>query len=374
MIYDVITYTPERKQAWDEFVLSSRNATFLHLRGYMDYHADRFHDSSRMVYKNGRLVALLPANLTPDGILHSHQGLTYGGWLLPPAHLDGADLLEIFQTAISLWKAEGIKELDYKPIPTIYHKAPSQEDLYALFRLGAETTEVNLSMAIDLSTPPRYNTLRRRSLKKASTLDFTIEETDDCDTFISLVNTCLSDRHNARAVHTPAELSLLRTRFPSHIRLFWLRPSPSLLASSLSSSSSQASSLSSPSLQAPSLSSPSLQAPSLSSSSEAGGACVLSSEGACSREAGCPAALVCVYETGQVAHAQYIATTPYGRDHNLLTPLFDYLIREVFASRRYFDFGTSNEAHGLILNEGLLRQKASYGASGIAYPRLRLRP
>lgn len=345
MIYDVITYTPERKEAWDEFVLSSRNATFLHLRDYMDYHADRFHDSSRMVYKNGRLVALLPANLTPDGILHSHQGLTYGGWLLPPAHLDGADLLEIFQTAISLWKAEGIKELDYKPIPTIYHKAPSQEDLYALFRLGAETSEVNLSMAIDLSTPPRYNTLRRRSLKKASALDFTIEETDDCDTFISLVNACLSDRHNARAVHTAAELRLLRTRLPSHIRLFWLRPS-----------------LSSP-LQASSLSSP---------SSEAGGACVLSSEGACSREAGGPAALVCVYDTGQVAHAQYIATTPYGRDHNLLTPLFDYLIREVFASRRYFDFGTSNEAHGLILNEGLLRQKASYGASGIAYPRLRL--
>lgn len=312
MKYDVITYTPERKQAWDEFVLSSRNATFLHLRDYMDYHADRFHDSSRMVYKNGRPVALLPANLTPDGILHSHQGLTYGGWLLPPAHLDGADLLEIFQTAISLWKAEGIKELDYKPIPTIYHKAPSQEDLYALFRLGAETSEVNLSMAIDLSTPPHYNTLRRRSLKKASALDFTIEETDDCDTFISLVNACLSDRHNARAVHTPAELNLLRTRLPSHIRLFWLR------------------------------------------------------------DAGGPAALVCVYDTGQVAHAQYIATTPYGRDHNLLTPLFDYLIREVFATRRYFDFGTSNEAHGLILNEGLLRQKASYGASGIAYPRLRL--
>lgn len=336
MKYDVITYTPERKQAWDEFVLTSRNATFMHLRGYMDYHADRFRDSSRMVYKNGRLLALLPANITPDGILHSHQGLTYGGWLLPPSHLDGADLLEIFQTAISLWKAEGIQELDYKPIPTIYHSAPSQEDLYALFRLGAVTSEVNLSMAIDMSRPPHYNTLRRRSLRKAAALDFTIEETDDCDTFISLVNACLSDRHNATAVHTAAELHLLRSRLPSHIRLFWLRPS---------------------------LSSP---------SSEAGSACVLSSEGACSRETGDPAALVCIYDTGIVAHAQYIATTQEGRELNLLTPLFDYLIRQVFATRRYFDFGTSNEAHGLVLNAGLLRQKASYGASGIAYPRYRL--
>ena len=40
------------KDRWDEFIATSaRNATFLHCRGYMDYHSDRFNDMSLMAYK-----------------------------------------------------------------------------------------------------------------------------------------------------------------------------------------------------------------------------------------------------------------------------------------------------------------------------------
>ena len=45
---------------------------------------------------------------------------------------------------------------------------------------------------------------------------------------------------------------------------------------------------------------------------------------------------------------------------------------EVFVDRKYLDFGISNEDHGRVLNEGLLRQKFSYGATGVAYRRYRL--
>ena len=72
------------------------------------------------------------------------------------------------------------------------------------------------------------------------------------------------------------------------------------------------------------------------------------------------------------AHAQYIATTPRGRELNLLTPLFHWLITERYSSRDYFDFGISNEDHGRYLNAGLLRQKYSYGATGTVYTRYRL--
>ena len=44
----------------------------------MEYHNDRFEDFSLMVYKNGKLIALLPAN-KKDNIVYSHQGLSYGG-------------------------------------------------------------------------------------------------------------------------------------------------------------------------------------------------------------------------------------------------------------------------------------------------------
>ena len=67
--------------AWNHFVAQSKNGTFLLDRRYMDYHADRFEDHSLMVYRQGKLYALLPGNVK-NGIFYSHQGLTYGGLMM----------------------------------------------------------------------------------------------------------------------------------------------------------------------------------------------------------------------------------------------------------------------------------------------------
>ena len=307
--FTIEKYTPQMSAEWDLFVKGSRNGTFLLERGYMDYHSDRFKDCSWVARKGGSIVALLPANLTEDGTLHSHQGLTYGGWILPPAHIDGADLMEIFRQTIAVWKEMGIKKLDYKPIPTVYHRQPSEEDIYALWRLGAEVTECTLDTAVDLRTGFRFNTLRRRNLAKASKMPVVLVESTDVESYISMLSDCLSERHGASPVHTAEELRLLMERFPEKIRIF-----------------------------------------------------VAKLEGTSHpMDAG-----VCVYDTGRVAHAQYIATTPEGRTANLLTPLLHYLMSEVYADRAFFDFGISTEDGGRYLNEGLLRQKYSFGATGVS--------
>lgn len=327
-------YSPADVALWDKFVSESRNATFMHLRGYMDYHSDRFSDHSLLAYKDGSLRAVLPANLTMDDdgnlTLHSHQGLTYGGWLLPRHHFDGVDMLGLMDALAEYCRGMEITELDYKPIPYIYASQPSQEDLYALFRLGAELSESGLSEAITLDADPGFNTLRRRHLKKARTMhpDFTVREiTDDAGVaaFHAMLTQCLRQRHGATPVHSFIELQLLRRRFPENIRIFG--------------------------------------GYALGTRDDIQG-----NENSMVMEAG-----VCIYTTPLVAHCQYIATTPYGRENNLLTPLFDQLIHREFSGVRYFDFGTSNEQGGQYLNAGLLRQKASYGGSGVAYQRYRLR-
>ena len=72
----ITAYDNAWRKAWDDFVLASKNGTFLFMRGYMEYHADRFTDSSLIVTGEGdRIVALLPANRTGDTIV-SHGGLT----------------------------------------------------------------------------------------------------------------------------------------------------------------------------------------------------------------------------------------------------------------------------------------------------------
>lgn len=314
-LLEIRRYSSEKREEWDAFVRASRNATFLFERGYMDYHSSRFKDSSVMAYRKGKLRAILPANITADGVLHSHQGLTYGGWILPQGHVDGAELLEIFEEAIALWKTEGISALDYKPLPFIYASDGAQEDLYALFRLGAIQAGCGLSIAVDLRNGLRLGTMQRRHLKGAGNRNLRIEENEDTEIFMRMLEECLEERHGVRPVHTLEELTKLRGRFPGNIRIFTIY----------------------------------------------------------SDNGKRPDAGVCIYDTGRVAHAQYIATTQRGRELNLLTPLFVDLMGRVFATRDWFDFGTSNEDHGRILNKGLLRQKFSYGGSGIVYPQYYLR-
>ena len=137
---------------WDEMVKQSRNGTFLHQRGYMDYHSDRFTDCSLMALREGKPCAVLPANINGD-TLWSHRGLTYGGWIVPLKHFDATVMLEVMNTAIDWMKANGIKRWVYKPVPHIYHRYPCEEDLYALFLHNATIIETNISTTIDLTCP-----------------------------------------------------------------------------------------------------------------------------------------------------------------------------------------------------------------------------
>lgn len=313
---EIVRYSPEMSGEWNEFLKRARNSTFLFNRGYLDYHSDRYEDCSWLVYRNGKLRALLPANISSqDGLtLHSHAGLTYGGWVLPTGHLDGADLLTIFSTAIERWKQEGIRAVDYKPLPTIYSTGAAQDDLYALFRLGARCTGCGLSTAIELGENLRFNQMQRRHLKNTSLLDWEIREEADVTQFMKMLVDCLRERHETTPVHNSTELQLLRDRFPENIRIFCLRTAGN----------------------------------------------------------SAPDAGVCIYDTGKVAHVQYIATTEKGRKYNFLTPIFAKLIDDIFAERKWFDFGISTENNGEYLNSGLLQQKCSYGGAGVVYPRFRL--
>ena len=307
--FRIVRYESSLEKLWNDFLKRSRNATFLFDRGYMDYHSDRFEDCSWLAFKGERLMAMLPANITAEGILQSHGGLTYGGWILPDAHVDGNDVLEIFEEACKVWKKCGIKALDYKTMPYFYCSRPSDEDQYALFRLGAVLTASAISATIDLRNPGKFNQLQRRHLAKASALPLDIRQTEDIDGFMRMLASCLKERHDTLPVHTSEEMKLLSSRFPQNIKFY-----VALLEGSV--------------------------------------------------EAG-----VCIYDTGRVAHAQYIATTPKGRELNLLSPLVSHLVKEVYASADYFDFGISTEDNGRILNSGLLRQKYSFGATGTVYNR-----
>lgn len=336
------------RETWDAFVKASRNATFLFYRGYMDYHRDRFSDYSQLAYKGNRLMALLPANLTADGVLHSHQGLTYGGWILPENHLDAAEMMPMWEAWFEFCRQQAITSIDYKPLPYIFATQPSQEDVYLLWRYGAQMSQCQLSSVIDLSCRLTFNQQQRRNLRKGMTWEVEIKEEEDVADFMNLLEECLRERHETVPVHSAEELQLLRDRFPDNIKVYTLTADGELCAGVCLY---------------------------LSGKPEYEERCRMAETGERCGSAGTDK-LRQIAETEErygVAHCQYIAGNEKGRSNGLLTRLFAWLIdRAEESGYRYFDFGTSNEDAGRYLNPGLLRQKYSLGARGLSFPRFSL--
>lgn len=301
-------YNDSMSGLWDEAVRASRNGTFLHLRGYMDYHRDRFVDSSLVARDDDRIVALLPACREGD-TLYSHRGLTYGGWLVPSRHFDVTTMLEVWNKATDFLRGIGIANIVYKPVPHIYHSYPCEEDLYALFRAGAQLVESNISATIDLDEPLLFDRGNKRNVNLAIKNGVVVGESTRWTDYWQVLDSLLMEKYDRHPVHTLEEIDLLRSRFPENIRLFTATQGDEILAG------------------------------------------------------------VVMYFCGnEVAHSQYIASTEKGRDLKALTLLFDHLIKEASqAGFRYFDFGISTEDGGRYLNEGLVRQKCRLGGRGIVY-------
>ena len=305
---EAVPYTPSMKDRWNTFVAKSKNGTFLLQRNYMDYHADRFTDCSLMFYKRGELIAVLPANyVAEERKVCSHGGLTYGGLILSE-RISVSDTMQVMSCAMQWMRLTlNAETWIYKPIPHIYHRAPSEEDLYALFRQEAVLQARGVSATTDRNNALPIQELRRRGSKKAATHNVRYEESEALREFWIILEEILTKRHHCKPVHTIEEIKQLKCAFPNNIRLFVAKSEGRIVAGTL------------------------------------------------------------IYETEQVAHAQYIAASDEGRAIGALDGLFCHLITEVFAEKRHFDFGISTEQGGHYLNEGLAFQKEGFGARAVVY-------
>lgn len=306
----LIKYTPTSQTVWDQTVKACRNATFLFLRDFMDYHKDRFQDGSLIFAdKKGNPLGLLPANLVPEEKwVCSHGGLTYGGLLLlPEVHL--IDVKEMFQLLAQHYLEQGYHHLVYKPTPPIYHSYPCEEDRYWLFRADAQLSARTASSTIDLTHPLPFSTLRKRKIKKAAQEHYIYKVDAAWDAYWNILEEVLASRHQTHAVHRLEEMLRLKRAFPDAIRLHTLHD----------------------------------------------------------KQDACIAGCVC-FDCFPTLHVQYIAAAEQGRDNGALDLLFQELIQHYsHTGHRYFDFGISTEEQGRKLNEGLNFQKEGFGSRTICY-------
>jgi len=295
-------WTPDFKKEWDAFVNNGKNATFLFLRDYMDYHSDRFIDHSLMIYRNQKLIALLPANLRADGKLVSHDGLTYGGFIFE-RDVKLTEALEGFYTTLKYLDNLGIELLLYKRIPRFFNTLPSDDVDYAFFLLEARLYRRDCAQVISFEDRLPFQKGRKSEISKAKRFGITLRQDFDFKPFWNeVLIPRLRSKHDANPVHSLEEITLLAGRFPDKIKLFSAYLGDNILAGTV------------------------------------------------------------IYEKKHVAHAQYIAVSENGSSMGALDYLFNWLINEVYRDKKYFDFGICNENEGKSLNHGLLNWKQGFGA------------
>lgn len=304
---EIRRYTEADQAEWDRFVAQSRQGTFLFRRGYMDYHSDRFADHSLLVYNDGRLAALLPANEN-DGTLWSHQGLTYGGLLTGDGARAGS-VCDMFAELNNHLRACGLRRVVYKPMPWIYQRIPSEEDLYALFNVcHARLLRRYISSSIIFSAAPRWQRLRRRCALSARENGLTVEQDNGAlAEFWPILTRHLGEKYGVRPVHTLEEMLLLSGRFPEQIQLY------------------------------------------------------------VARKDGMAIGGILFYVAGQVLHPQYSSATADGDRLHALDAIYSEVLLHHHYGCTYFDFGNSNEDGGRYLNRNLIFEKEGWGGRGVCY-------
>ena len=309
MTMEVVPYSDEFRELWDAFCDGSINSTFLHTRRFLSYHKQKFNDISVLLRESDDIVGLFPAAVSPDKSdeVISHPGATYGG-IIHQGKLTGKKMIDAMTALCGYYKDKSFKSLLYKSIPHIYQKSPAQDDGYALFVLEAARTRCDLSCTIDLGHRLTPSSRRKRSLKKAQDMVTISDEPACLESLWTVIVDNLDRKHNVQPVHTLEEIKELIVKFPNEIRI----------VSAL-----------------------------VNGKIEAG---------------------VVLFNSMHVWHAQYIASSETGYRTSALDAVFEHIIMQAEKSgARYFDFGTSNESGGKILNEGLFRFKSEFGGGGVAH-------
>ena len=271
----------------------------------MDYHSHRFHDFSLLIFNKNKLVALLPANKV-NNVLHSHQGLTYGG-LIYEKGIKTTDIINVFAHILKYLNDNNIVSLTIKELTSIYLHSQTNNPLnYLIFKSKGVLKRVDMHSVLDLKNK-NYSNSRKEGIKRGKKHNLKVEETNDFDLFWnSILIPNLKDKHNLSPVHSLEEITLLKSRFPNNIRQFNVLYNHQIVGGTT------------------------------------------------------------IFETSNVAHCQYISGNSYKNELGSLDFLHHFLIEDIYNEKSFFDFGTSNINDGENVNEGLQFWKEGFGARSIS--------
>ena len=266
----------------------------------MEYHGERFADYSLLALAAGKLVAVLPAE-TENGKVFSHRGLSYGGWVFGLG-VDVEMVRAVVLEGFNFLKEVGFESLYIRSIPAFFFTEHFSA-VQAIYRqFGTKTA----SKTFQTIVPPFIwkDKGRRWGLHKAQRSGMQVSnDARYLEEFWDKV-LCpnLWTRHQAKPVHSLAEMQNLMARFPNEIKLYTAVLAGEVLAG------------------------------------------------------------VLVFCMKRGIHTQYIANGPKGRAFMALDLLMHHLVFAAYGDTPFLSLGISNEPKTGEINRGLYDWKRSLGA------------
>jgi hypothetical protein len=291
-------YSAKQKKAWDDFVSKAELHSILFYRDFMEYHSDRFVDYSLMVYEGQKLIAIMPANIDENRVIHSHQGLSYGGLLCRPT-IPFDQYVDIYRCLLSSLLLNNFKKILIKSVPRCYSKNNHSRVLFSWLNAVCYRTDIYSFIPSGEYLKPNRN--RVRSIKKSKNYDFEVRSTNDYkDFWNNILIPNLKYRFNTFPTHSLKEIESLVKNFEKNIQFYGLYEKNILRAG------------------------------------------------------------LVVFILRDVIHVQYSAGDDIRTDGSL-DYLIDFVIKK-YNKTKDFSFGTSSENEGKTINHGLLQWKESFQA------------
>lgn len=317
--YRIEKFNNINDEIWDKFVLEeSMNGTFLQTRKFLNYHPkDRFIDQSYMVFdKKDRLIAVCPAcDNSAEGkkSFVSHMGSTYGGIIFKATDYCVQNVLDVLQELEKRIKQEGYKQIVFKLTPDIFSKESNNLLQFCLQYLEYDVYN-DLSFYIDFKNYQddiikNFNQNKRRNVKKCikSNLKFKkLLSYEEIKEFHGVLSENLK-KYDAKPVHTIDEIwEFTQERFPNNCECFGVYNEDNRMISG---------------------------------------------------------SMTFAFDGVSTVHTQYLCAL---EEYNNLSPMtfLYYKILEEMKNRGFekVSWGRATEEFGTYINDGLVRQKESFGS------------
>jgi hypothetical protein len=221
MNFNITKYTLKNDNEWDDFVENnSLNGTIYHTRNFLNYHGNKFEDTSILIYLIDELIAVVPCCLI-NNINFSHKGATYGGPVITKKKLKVNVLNDLINEMFKYYN----NNFECRLANDIYFKNP----INLLYYFLGKKLNINLELSwyietginlIDYIENKRNKKMLTQIFKDTNMYFLSTENIEDYIEFYEILKKNLSMNHNNNPTHTLDEFLLIKKILKNNQELF----------------------------------------------------------------------------------------------------------------------------------------------------------